>query len=134
MEQAHSKIMASPPPKLSQKSQTNWLEETKQIWKLYVAILGFGGTLCAFLAGGLLLAAGPEYSGLLFTLGTLLGVVTFGWIINAIRCPHCQSKLLWVMVKTKSHMSWIVELAALESCPTCQTRLVGPLQRLKRIQ
>ena len=115
-------------PAGSNRSQSSWLVATNQMWKLYVALLGFGGTLFCFLAGGYLLVAGARYFGALVVGGTALGMITFVWLLNVLRCPSCQAKLVWTMLSTRSHTSWLVDLAYLESCPSCHSLLsrLGP--------
>ncbi len=115
-------------PKLSrpvpQPSKTSWLEATNQMWKLYIALLGFGCTLLCFLGAGfsLLFWEASLFSPILVS-GTCLGGVTFAWLINVLRCPSCQTRLVWSMISSRSHMSWLVDLANLVTCPSCQVAL-----------
>lgn len=107
------------------KSSTNWLEATNQMWKLYLALLGFGITLLCFLGAGfsLLLAESSVFNTLLVS-GLVLGVGTFAWLLYALRCPSCRNKLVWTMIRSRSHMSWLVDLTHLVACPSCQNALM----------
>ncbi len=115
-------------PKLSrpvpQPSKTSWLETTNQMWKLYIALLGFGGTLLCFLGAGfsLLFWETSLFSPLLIG-GTCLGGGTFVWLLHTLRCPSCQARLVWTMISSHSHMSWLVDLVNLVTCPSCQVAL-----------
>ena len=100
-----------------------WLEATNQIWKLYMALLGFGMALLCFLGAGFSLLFETNMLGPLMVSGTILVVLTFGWLVETLRCPSCQNKLVWTMISSRSHMSWLVELTNLVTCPSCQVPL-----------
>ena len=105
------------------KSAKGWLEATNQMWKLYMALLGLGGALLCFLGAGLSLLLETNVFRPLMGSGAILGVVTFMWLVKTLRCPSCQNKLVWTMISSRSHMSWLVELANLVNCPSCQVPL-----------
>ena len=105
------------------KSTKGWLESTNQIWKLYMALLGFGMAMLCFLGAGLSLLLEANVFGPLMVSGTIFGVITFGWLVETLRCPFCQNKLVWTMISSGSHMSWLVELTNLVVCPSCQVPL-----------
>jgi uncharacterized protein YbaR (Trm112 family) len=108
-----------------QPSKTGWLEATNQMWKLYFALLGFGVTLVCFLGAGVsLLFWGASFFGPLLGIGTILGGMTFVWLLYVLRCPSCRSKLVWKMISSSSHMSWLVDLANLVACPSCHIALI----------
>ncbi|TAJ32370.1 MAG: hypothetical protein EPO64_01205 [Nitrospirae bacterium] len=104
-------------------NQSNWIVETGQAWKLYVAVAGFTGALLCFTLGIFSLVTGGERFLALVSCGLFLGCATFLWFTAVLRCPHCANKLVWTMVSTRPHSSWVVDLAALESCPACGGRL-----------
>ena len=105
------------------KSTEGWLESTKQMWKLYIALLGFLVALLCFLGAVFSLLLEVNVFGPLMISGTILGVATFVWLVKTLRCPFCQNKLVWTMISSRSHMSWLVELATLVICPSCQVPL-----------
>lgn len=106
------------------KPSANWLEATNQMWKLYIALLGFGITLLCFLGAGFsLLFAGSSVFSALLVSGMVLGVGTFAWLVHALRCPSCRKRLVWSMIRSRSHMSWLVDLTHLVTCPSCQHAL-----------
>jgi hypothetical protein len=102
---------------------SNWIIATGQAWKLYVAVVGFGGALALLTAalfsfamrGGLFMA--------LAACGVFLGASTFVWLVAALRCPRCSARLVWTMAASRPHSSWIIDLAALEYCPQCKDPL-----------
>jgi endogenous inhibitor of DNA gyrase (YacG/DUF329 family) len=100
-------------------SPANWIIATGQAWKLYVALAGFGGTLAFFTMAFFSLGAGGGQFAALTACGIVLGFATFFWFTATLRCPHCLAKLVWTMVSTRPHSSWLIDLAALERCPTC---------------
>ncbi len=109
---------------IPQPSKTGWLEATNQMWKLYIALLGFGGTLLCFLGAGVsLLFWGASLFSPLLVIGTILGGITFAWLLTVLRCPACQAKLVWTMISSSSHMSWLIDLANLVTCPSCNMAL-----------
>ena len=114
-------------PKLTrpnnQKSTKRWLESTNQMWKLYMAIFGLGGALLCFLGAGFSLFIEANAFAPMMISGAVLGVATFGWLVKTLRCPSCQNKLVWTMISSHSHMSWLVELTNLVICPSCQVPL-----------
>jgi|CXWL01.1.fsa_nt_gi hypothetical protein len=97
----------------------NWIVATHQAWKLYITLAGFGGALICFTLGFFSLAYGRERFYALIASGFFLGVATFFWFTVAIRCPRCESKLVWKMAMGRPHSSWVIDLAALEECPDC---------------
>ena len=100
-------------------ASSNWIIATGQAWKLYVALAGFGGTLTLFtLAFFSLGTSGGRFTAMM-ACGIFLGFATFVWFITALRCPHCPAKLVWTMVSSRPHSSWLIDLAALERCPAC---------------
>lgn len=116
------------------KTKKNWLVATNQIWKLYVALLGFIATLICFVVGVFSLATGTNFYGFLVVCGMILGVATFSWLLSVLRCPSCQTKLVWVMVSTRPHTSWLVDLTNLDSCPACHFLLSCPSTLLQSIR
>lgn len=97
----------------------NWIIATGQAWKLYVALAGFGGTLALFTVALFSLGGGGGRFTAMTACGILLGFATFVWFTAALRCPHCLAKLVWTMVSSRPHSSWLIDLAALERCPAC---------------
>lgn len=103
---------------------TNWLIDTGQAWKLYVALAGFGGAVLCFTLAFFRLATGSgQFLGLAAS-GIFLGVATFLWFVATVRCPHCQARLVWNMVASRPHSSWLIDLAALDRCPRCHRAMV----------
>ncbi|MDT7042453.1 hypothetical protein [Candidatus Nitronereus thalassa] len=105
------------------KPAANWLEVTHQMWKLYMALLGFGTALLCFLSAGLSLLLGTSLFSPLMVIGLVAGGGTFAWFVQSLRCPSCRTSLVWAMIRTRSHMSWLVDLANLATCPSCQVAL-----------
>jgi len=115
-------------PKVSRlryhKPPRRWLEATNQMWKLSIALVGFGLSLMCFLGGGVTLFFGTTWFGPLLFMGTCAGGLTFGWLLTTLRCPTCRDRLVWTMISSRSHLSWLVELTQLETCPSCQSPLM----------
>ncbi len=110
---------------------SNWIIATGQAWKLYVALAGFSVALACFTIAFFALAGvGERYLigggfAAWMAIGVLLAAATFLWFTTALRCPHCPARLVWSMVSTRPHSSWLIDLAALERCPACQGLLQG---------
>ena len=100
-------------------SDRNWIIATGQAWKLYIALAGFFGALACFTLALYSLATGGELFSAFTSCGMFLGVTTFLWMTFVLRCPHCLAKLVWTMVSTRPHSSWLIDLAALDRCPVC---------------
>lgn len=100
-------------------SESNWITATGQIWKLYIALAGFLGTLACFTLALYSLTTGGHRLSVFSRCGLVLGIATFIWMTLALRCPHCHAKLVWTMVATRPHSSWLIDLASLEQCPVC---------------
>ena len=107
-------------------SPNNWIIATGQAWKLYLALTGFVGSLACFTLAMFSLASGGQRFSAFTSCGLFLGVATFLWMTLALRCPHCLAKLVWTMVTTRPHSSWVIDLAALQRCPVCGRILVEP--------
>ncbi len=109
---------------------TNWIIDSGQAWKLYLALAGFGGAVLCFTLAFFRMALGSgQFLGLTAS-GLVLGVGTFLWFVATVRCPHCHAKLVWHMVASRPHSSWLIDLAALEDCPKChQTLAMEPRRR-----
>ena len=109
----------------------NLIVATGQAWKLYVALAGFSGALACFVIACVALTGvgepGPGGGGFAawIAVGIVLTAATFLWFSMALRCPHCPVRLVWRMVSSRPHSSWLIELAALERCPACQGLLQG---------
>lgn len=101
----------------------NWIVATGQIWKLYLALVGFLGALGCFTAGVFLIGFEQNLMARMTGAGVLLAIATLAWLASALRCPHCLAKLVWVMLKTRPHTSWLIDLAGLETCPVCRRSL-----------
>lgn len=101
----------------------NWIVATGQIWKLYLALAGFVGALGCFTAGVFFLGIEQNLMARMTGAGVLLAIATLTWLATALRCPHCLAKLVWVMLKTRPHTSWLIDLAGLETCPVCRRSL-----------
>lgn len=102
---------------------SNWIVATGQIWKLYLALIGFVGALGCFTAGVFFLGVAPKLMGQATGAGVVLVVATLVWLASALRCPHCPARLVWVMLRTRPHTSWLIDLAGLETCPVCRRSL-----------
>lgn len=111
---------------------SNWIVATGQAWKLYVAVAGFTGALACFTLGFFSLGTGGGRFLALMTCGLFLGCATFLWFTAVLRCPHCSNKLVWTMVSSRPHSSWVVDLAALERCPACSGQLDRMQDRVGR--
>jgi hypothetical protein len=103
--------------------RSSWIIATGQAWKLYVTVAGLSGALGLMTAAFFSLAMGGRLFMALAACGLFLGIATFVWFIAALRCPHCLAKLVWTMAVSRPHSSWVIDLAALEYCPLCKTRL-----------
>lgn len=112
---------------------SNWLIKAKQIWKLYVALLGFTAAFLCFVVAGFRFMTEGHLSGTLVGIGMILGVGTFLWLLQALRCPSCRNQLVWTMIRRQSHMSWLIDLVNLTECPVCRTDLMKPISRNQRI-
>ncbi len=100
-----------------------WIVRTGQIWKLYVALAGFSGTLLLVTIAVFSLATSGSRVVALTACGVFLGIATFLWLTMALRCPHCFARLVWKMVTSRPHSSWLIDLAGLDSCPVCHHKL-----------
>ena len=100
-------------------ASSNWIIATGQAWKLYVALAGFCGTLALFTLAFFSMGTSGGRFMALTACGIFLGFATFTWFIVTLRCPHCPAKLVWTMVSSRPHSSWLIDLAALERCPAC---------------
>ncbi len=104
-------------------TQTTWIIRSGQLWKLYVALAGFGGALILFTTAVFSLGSSGNRAMAFTACGVLLAVATFVWLTVSLRCPHCFAKLVWTMVTSRPHSSWLVDLAGLEACPVCRRNL-----------
>lgn len=104
-------------------SGANWVVETGQIWKLYVALAGFVAALACFTAAIFSLSAVDASVGRWTGTGVALAAASFGWLVSTLRCPHCRTRLVWTMLKASSLTTWLIDLAGLDVCPVCRRSL-----------
>lgn len=101
----------------------NWIIVTGQAWKLYVALAGFIGSLVFMTLALFSLGMGGGRFMALVVAGIFLACTTFTWFSMVLRCPHCTARLVWTMVASRPHSSWMIDLAALDRCPVCDELL-----------
>ena len=104
----------------------NWVEATGQMWKLYVALLSCGVALIAFPFAVIALITGHLPMMPYLVTGTLLSIATVFWLMWSLCCPTCQRSLVWKMISTRSHTTWLVDLVHLDICPYCAHTLRRP--------
>ncbi len=104
-------------------AKSNWLESTGQMWKLYLALLSCGLSLIAFPFAAIALIAGYGLIMPYLVTGTVLSIVMVFWLMWSLRCPTCHRSLAWNMITTRSHMTWLVDLVHLDTCPYCSHAL-----------
>ncbi len=93
-------------------TKSNWLEATGQMWKLYLALVSCGVALIAF-----------PFAVIALITGTVLSMVTVLWLMWSLRCRTCQRSLVWNMITTRSHTTWLIDLVHLDACPYCSHAL-----------
>ena len=113
--------------------QSNWLIATKQIWKLYVALLGFTAAFLCFVVAGFAFMTEGQLLGIVVGIGMVLGVGTFIWLLRGLRCPSCRNPLAWTMIRKQSHLSWLIDLVNLTDCPICKADLMKAVSRNREI-
>ena len=104
--------------------RSNWLIAAKQIWKLYLALLGFTITFLCFVVAGFSFMTEGQLLGTMIGSGMVLGFGTFIWLLQTLRCPSCRNPLAWTMFRKQSHLSWLIDLVNLTECPACKTDLM----------
>ena len=100
-------------------AQSNWLEATGQMWKLYLALFSCVIALLAFPFAVIALITGQMLVMPYWVSGAVLSTVTVLWVVWSLRCPTCERSLAWKMFKTRPHMTWLVDLVGLDRCPYC---------------
>ena len=113
-------------------TKVNWLEATGQMWKLYVAILSCVLALIAFPFAVVALISGQGPMMPYLVTGTVLSLATVLWLMWSLRCLSCHRSLVWNMIRTRSHTTWLVDLVHLEACPYCSHALRPLRQGRKR--
>ncbi len=63
-----------------------------------------------------------EQLALLLLTGLTLGLGSFAWACFAVKCPKCNTRLLWKAVSGQSSQNWLIGLFALNHCPVCQQK------------
>ena len=104
-------------------TKSNWLEATGQMWKLYLALLSCGVALIAFPFAVIALITGHGPIMPYLVTGTVLSMVTVLWLMWSLRCRNCQRSLVWNMITTRSHTTWLIDLVHLDACPYCSHAL-----------
>ena len=112
-------------PSPTSADQSNWLIIAKQMWKLYVALLGFMATFLCFVVAGVAFMTEGQLLGRVIGVGMILGTGTFLWLVQTLCCPFCERSLVWTMIRRQSHMSWLIELVNLTECPICKANLMN---------
>lgn len=100
--------------------ENSFLKSTGQLWRLYVAfflvLLGFA-LILLILTG--VTNESAELSMVVVAIGLLLGMGGFMWACISVRCPKCETKLLWTVLTEKAVQNWLVFLIGLRKCPVC---------------
>ncbi len=111
--QAHAKSPAS----------QSWLRATGQKWKFTVfqLLLVVSGLLFV----GLVLDVNgipvlPAATTVVCGLGQVVfGMLSFVWLVGAIRCPACRSSFAWPFISRGEHSSWYLRIVSATECPSC---------------
>jgi len=104
-----------------------WLSSTGQGWKLRLGLVVFGVSAASLVTA----VAIGERSDVGFGLGmfvfALLFMVAFVWINVAIRCPFCGARIIWLILRTRSHHDSLYSaFHSLTSCPMCKRGFEKP--------
>jgi hypothetical protein len=89
------------------------LAVTGQRWKLW--LLGVASTASALVCWFGVRQGSPVLT--LIAAGAGLGGL--GACALSIQCPRCSCKLLWRALRTSPASTWLVDLWAMTSCPSC---------------
>lgn len=96
--------------------ESSYVSKSRQMWKLYLgfALIFLGGASLIF--GLSRLANG----GIIAVLSAIaLDVLAAVWLIFAVRCPGCGTKLFLRAVAQERHDQWLFSLLAATQCPQC---------------
>lgn len=107
--------------------RSSWIARSGQTWKLHV-FHGFMvvtlGLIGAFIASVNDVEVVPGVGQ--FALAMLFLVSGFGglgWLLYAIRCPHCGHRPVWATLKSAGLAAWLPTLLAMTACPACDREL-----------
>ncbi len=84
---------------------------SKQAWKLWLPLAGFGGS------AGLLVAMGIPWM-LVWVLVSFVVLPVFLWSWHSVRCPRCGDRWLWNEA-TKGKTPSLEPALSLQTCPRC---------------
>jgi hypothetical protein len=111
----------------------SWLSQTEQHWKVWVFLFMSAVSLSLFIlvvwrvnVPSPSVPALPDQVILSFCF-VMSGIVSFGWLWLSVRCPVCKAKVAAHILKTDPAGIWFTALLALDQCPLCGDKAVGPV-------
>ena len=104
----------------------NWFTRTHQTWKfnLFIIVLAIAGILFLLLIWQVNEPRRFTEWGIdnpiIFPLAFVsVGLLSFIWLIFAIRCPQCGQRPAWNILRLSSINNWLMTLSQLDACPDC---------------
>lgn len=102
---------------------SSWIARSGQKWKLHVFysfVVATLGLIGAFIASvnDVEVVPGVGQFGLAM-LFLVSGFGGLGWLVYAIRCPHCGHRPVWTTLKRADVGDWLNALLAMTACPSC---------------
>jgi hypothetical protein len=95
----------------------SFLGATGQVWKLNVGLIAVLVGLVTVLATAAGFIADPRPTVLVgaFAVGWA-GIV---WLLVAIRCPKCRSRIIFTSARTRRAGEWLTDVLGQRTCPSC---------------
>ena len=98
-------------------SSSNWLQRTRQRWK--VAVFGLGiATACSFWVLSYALSR-QKYPFWFHFAGVMAMAAAFLWLGSSVRCRACGKSISTWALSAVSVQTWIPSLVRLQRCPVC---------------
>jgi ABC-type cobalamin transport system permease subunit len=98
----------------------SYLRSTGQLWKVGLFMVA---PICGVLlicVSLVMFAHRTQLAAFLLLAGISVTLVGLVWGCLAIRCPQCQTRLLWKALQGQAHQNWLTWLLSFSVCPYCE--------------
>jgi len=103
--------------------QEAWLRKSHQIWKFNIFLIlisfGFIALVSILLRIKTIWIIGEVNNVQMLSSLVLFGASALLWLSFSIRCPKCNNKVAWKILKTEPASVWLMRLMYMENCPSC---------------
>src|SRR5438128_11906919 len=100
--------------------EQSYLRATGQLWKVGLFMLAPICGLLLIAVSLVMITQRTQLAVFCLLAGIALAMAGLVWGCLAIRCPRCQTHLLWKALNGQAHENWLLWLLSFSACPYCE--------------